>query len=178
MLAFFISTQSHTPVFCVYPHARAASGLVRSYLPQIGFHACVTRQSGQVPPVNNHTAMPEFGNVSAVLASSQDPTTRAGQIEPSTTARQVRARGKEQARTAPRRRANAKPKAAPKPKPLTKWGRCWMCQRGLVPRLRRSDGNPFLSCPRWPWCTFARSMPVELAQLLPEHLVVRQRVDF
>ena len=83
-----------------------------------------------------------------------------------------------ESRVQPKRRCLPNPKPSPRPKAPTKWGRCCLCQRALVPRIRHSDGNAFLSCSRWPQCTFARSVPWQLKNRLPDRFVVRRRVDF
>ena len=88
------------------------------------------------------------------------------------------------AKTEPGKTKQSKGKGDPKPKAhhqqkyVTRWGRCDLCQRALVPRIRHSDGKAFLSCPRWPWCTFARSVPLQLEHRLPPRFLVRRRVDF
>ena len=69
-------------------------------------------------------------------------------------------------------------KPAPKPKAEPRWGRCGICQRALIVKLRRADGNPFLSCPRWPSCTFAASVPHSMEHLLPDFYVLRRPVLF
>ena len=69
-------------------------------------------------------------------------------------------------------------KPAPKPKAEPRWGRCGICQRALIVKLRRADGNPFLSCPRWPSCTFAASVPHSMEHLLPDVYVLRRPVLF
>jgi hypothetical protein len=75
-------------------------------------------------------------------------------------------------------KSEAKPKSHHQQKFVTRWGRCDLCQRALVPRIRHSDGKAFLSCPRWPWCTFARSVPLQLEPRLTARFLVRRRVDF
>ena len=40
---------------------------------------------------------------------------------------------------------------------MPKWGRCGICKRAMVVRVRQTDGNPFLGCSRFPHCTYATS---------------------
>ena len=88
------------------------------------------------------------------------------------------------AQTKPCKKKESKNKTEAKAKPhhqqkaVTRWGRCDLCQRALLPRIRHSDGKAFLSCPRWPWCTFARNVPLHLQPSLPCRFLVRRRVDF
>ena len=94
------------------------------------------------------------------------------------------AKAKARARMARGGRARAKSKSSPKAKarvrvlPATRWGRCWMCRRALMVRVRHADGSPFLSCPRYPRCRFAQDVPAALEHQLPDYMMVRHRVDF
>ena len=78
----------------------------------------------------------------------------------------------------PKRRVQPKGRAAPSARPEPTWGRCDDCQRALVVKLRRRDGHPFLSCPRYPRCTFARQVPPGLEHLLPDTCVIRREVSW
>ena len=69
-------------------------------------------------------------------------------------------------------------RAGPRPKASPRWGRCMVCQRALIVKVRHADGNPFLSCPRWPACTYATSVPQDKEHLLADVYVTRHRVDF
>ena len=66
--------------------------------------------------------------------------------------------------------------AQPRVKRPTKWGRCWVCQRALIVKLRHADGRPFLSCPKYPRCVFACSVSPDQERHLPVRIVCRKEV--
>ena len=89
--------------------------------------------------------------------------------------RRSRAKAKSQAIPSEEAMSSARPQQ--KRRPETRWGRCMLCDRALVVKLRHADGNPFLSCPRWPACSFACGVPPGQSHMLPDVCVIRRRVD-
>ena len=89
--------------------------------------------------------------------------------------RRSRAKAKSQAIPSEEAMSSARPQQ--KRRPETRWGRCMLCDRALVLKLRHADGNPFLSCPRWPACSFACGVPPGQSHMLPDVCVIRRRVD-
>ena len=118
-------------------------------------------------------------NESVITAGLEPSAMSIEQASPKTRGKGQGHRAKAKA-VVPRSRPNAKPKAkaAPKARPMPIWGRCAVCQRAMIVKVRQSNGHPFLSCPRYPACTYACSVPASLSDQLPDRYVVCRQMPW